>query len=85
MKCDFEASLLVFTFASLCLGHEPKGKVVTPCSSFKYWYVHFHGETCMREQALTHMIYLNDNYVLVQFHVNCFDHQAKGKSIYIAK
>jgi len=28
MKCDSQASLLACTFASLCLGHEPKAKVV---------------------------------------------------------
>jgi len=27
MKCDFWASLLVCTFASPCLGHEPKARV----------------------------------------------------------
>jgi len=29
MKCDFRASLLAYTFASPCLGHEPKVKVAT--------------------------------------------------------
>ncbi len=29
MKCDFRASLLAHTFASLCLGSEPKARVVT--------------------------------------------------------
>jgi hypothetical protein len=28
MKCDFKASFLAHTFASLCLGYEPKAKVV---------------------------------------------------------
>jgi hypothetical protein len=36
MKCDFQASLLARTFASLCLGCEPKARVVTfwRCSLF---------------------------------------------------
>jgi hypothetical protein len=29
MKCDFWASFLACTFASLYLGHEPKAKVAT--------------------------------------------------------
>jgi hypothetical protein len=29
MKCDSWASFLAHTFASLCLGHEPKAKVAT--------------------------------------------------------
>jgi hypothetical protein len=29
MKCDSQASLLACTFASPCLGREPKAKVVT--------------------------------------------------------
>jgi hypothetical protein len=29
MKCDSWASLLAYTFVSLCLGHQPKVKVAT--------------------------------------------------------
>jgi hypothetical protein len=29
MKCDFRASLLAHTFASLCFGHKPKARVAT--------------------------------------------------------
>jgi hypothetical protein len=29
MKCDFHASLLTHTFASPCLGREPKTKIAT--------------------------------------------------------
>jgi len=29
MKCDFRVSFLAFAFASFCLGHEFKAKVVT--------------------------------------------------------
>jgi hypothetical protein len=31
MKCDSQASLLAHTFASPCLGHEPKIRVTTMC------------------------------------------------------
>jgi hypothetical protein len=29
MKCDSRASFLIHTFASPCLGHEPKARVAT--------------------------------------------------------
>jgi hypothetical protein len=45
MKCDFQASFLAHTFASLCFGREPKARVAT----------HILGKLLMKATTLLHM------------------------------
>jgi hypothetical protein len=53
MKCDSQVSLLACTFTSLCLGREPKARVVT---HERFWFVKNEGIAfCM---SLEIMVYI---------------------------
>jgi hypothetical protein len=76
MKCDYQVSLLACTFASPCLGHEPKARVATQYMTsinLNVWIknnqcAHVHVFCALKNNCIVNNIIFNNEMLFYSFH-----------------